>query len=252
MYIRFESLARDETHIETFLIEVLQDILLAQKDGISASEYFGKEPKLIADDFLKNEPTNLWGFFKIFAIVMVSYGGSSMYPALTRAGTALDFGMLLMGSVYTLIMIAILFKYSGRSIYTVSSWQRNKKLGNVLLIVICMLLACPSLFIIMFVKTSFQISLDGIAGIAVIVVSWMIGAIFYIREKDKKIWTPFVFAALAFGGLGIANRIRGLSSLVDVHSSSGKLLYIVLMIFIIVIFYIMLFVAIKHRNKTDK
>ena len=35
IYLRFQSVSRDEAQIESFLLDVLQDILAAQKDGLS-------------------------------------------------------------------------------------------------------------------------------------------------------------------------------------------------------------------------
>ena len=77
LYLRFEGIIRDEEKIEAFLLEVLQDILLAQQDGISAKSYFGKEPKVIADDFLVTLPRSLWEGIKLFLLVLVSYAGCS-------------------------------------------------------------------------------------------------------------------------------------------------------------------------------
>ena len=45
LYFLFQSVSLDDAQIESFLLDVLQDILAAQKDGLSAVDYFGKESK---------------------------------------------------------------------------------------------------------------------------------------------------------------------------------------------------------------
>lgn len=44
IYLRTKSLFHDELEIENILIELLQDILEAQKNNESAEDYFGKNP----------------------------------------------------------------------------------------------------------------------------------------------------------------------------------------------------------------
>jgi len=57
-------LSEDESG-EVMLLEIVQDLLQAQSDGISAVEYFGKNPQEIADELIKNmKPRTMKNFLK--------------------------------------------------------------------------------------------------------------------------------------------------------------------------------------------
>ena len=59
LYVRSRSFLKDENVLEEALLEILQDILDAQENGETAEDYFGKQPKEIADDLLKEVPTSI-------------------------------------------------------------------------------------------------------------------------------------------------------------------------------------------------
>ena len=65
IYMRLRNWLKDEESIESKLLEILQDIISAQEDGMSAKEYFGQEPKEIADEILSNVPINWLDGLKI-------------------------------------------------------------------------------------------------------------------------------------------------------------------------------------------
>ena len=209
LYLRFEGIMRDEEKIEAFLLEVLQDILLAQQDGISAKSYFGKEPKVIADDFLVTLPRSLWEGIKLFLLVLVSYAGSSILPSLTTTGKPIDIGIMLITSIYAFIVIMVSFKYLASTIYKLTVFIKHKVIR--------------------------------------LLVLWLIGLFFYLRIADKKIWTPFVFVAFVFGVMGIAARLPYLATFINVKS--GRYVYAGLMIFTMVIFYLISYLTIRKMKK---
>lgn len=55
VYMRTAS-GKNELAIEESLMEILQDILEAQKSGQTAEEYFGKNPKKLCDDLIEELP----------------------------------------------------------------------------------------------------------------------------------------------------------------------------------------------------
>ena len=55
VYIR-SSFFKDERATEELLYEMLDHILLAQKDGKNAQDIFGKEPKQLADELIETLP----------------------------------------------------------------------------------------------------------------------------------------------------------------------------------------------------
>jgi uncharacterized membrane-anchored protein len=76
IYIRSSKLLYDNVDIENSLLEILEDILSAQKDGKTAEEYFGKNPAGTADQIIANfdKPTTSakWkSFGKMTLIVLI-------------------------------------------------------------------------------------------------------------------------------------------------------------------------------------
>ncbi|MDT2834976.1 hypothetical protein P7H70_13095 [Vagococcus carniphilus] len=56
IYIRTKSFFHDELDIEKILLEILQDILEAQKNSENAVDYFGNNPQNTLDDILSQLP----------------------------------------------------------------------------------------------------------------------------------------------------------------------------------------------------
>ena len=82
VYIRIEGLTRDENKMEVQLLNILQDIIDAQNDGLTAEEYFGKNPKELADEILLAMPSNIWESVKLALYIVAAYIGSSFLPSL--------------------------------------------------------------------------------------------------------------------------------------------------------------------------
>lgn len=51
-YVRLGSNFQNDRKIEEILLQMLQDLIAAQADGISAEDYFGKDPKESANELL--------------------------------------------------------------------------------------------------------------------------------------------------------------------------------------------------------
>ncbi|HAJ53598.1 MAG TPA: hypothetical protein DCL56_02710, partial [Lactobacillus sp.] len=70
LYMRTKSVLKDSKTIEQELLTILTDILAAQKDGIEAVDYFGKQPQETADDILAEVPIGWFNSFKMIAYVL--------------------------------------------------------------------------------------------------------------------------------------------------------------------------------------
>lgn len=249
LYLRFQSVSRDEAQIESFLLDVLQDILAAQKDGLSAVDYFGKEPKEVADAFLAEVPRSFWAVVKLALIVVGSYMGITIFPTLTTTGKPTDVGAMLITGLYALLMVTLFFKYLAVTIYRVSTWRLHKVMQWLIWCLIVIIALAPLSLITILVKTPVRISLDGIWGIGVILLGWLIGGIVYLRLTDKQMWTPFVIVALAFGIMGIIARIPHFDALLRIKS--GRYLYAGLMVIVMIVFYLMSYFAVKKMKKSE-
>lgn len=248
LYVRFKSFAKNEAQIESFLLDVLQDLVAAQKDGRSAIDYFGKSPKDVADAFLAEVPQNFWEMVKLTGIVIGSYAMSTILPSLTTTGKPIDVGVMLIAGMYALVMILLLFKYLADTIYHVSTWRLHKGLEWAMLWLLAVVALAPMFLIHLWVKTPLRVSLDGIWGIGVILLVWVIGGIIYLRLTDKRLWLPFVVVALLFGMMGIMARIPQFAPLLNIKL--GRYLYVGLMIIGMIAFYILTYLATKKLKKS--
>lgn len=248
LYVRFKSFAKNEAQIESFLLDVLQDLVAAQKDGRSAIDYFGKSPKDVADAFLAEVPQNFWEMVKLTGIVIGSYAMSTILPSLTTTGKPIDLGVMLIAGTYALVMILLLFKYLADTIYHVSTWRLHKGLEWAMLWLLAVVALAPMFLIHLWVKTPLRVSLDGIWGIGVILLVWVIGGIIYLRLTDKRLWLPFVVVALLFGMMGIMARIPQFAPLLNIKL--GRYLYVGLMIIGMIVFYILTYLATKKLKKS--
>jgi len=118
VYIR-SSLFREERATEELLHEMLDHILLAQKDGKSAQDVFGKEPKQLADELVetlpKEQPKKIIAFFAemmmtlvgiYFAIIGIPEMFSNVDNTLYVGSFLLTIGVLIIG---LLIVIGVAF-----------------------------------------------------------------------------------------------------------------------------------------------
>ena len=63
-YLLRKNFLPEDDSVASMLADLLQDLILAQREGISAQEYFGENPQEIADDMLKNvEPATVKSIF---------------------------------------------------------------------------------------------------------------------------------------------------------------------------------------------
>lgn len=100
VYVRSRSFLKDENVLEGALLEILQDILDAQENGETAEAYFGKQPKEIADEMLKETPTSIADSAKLVGSVLFVYILITLIPTLASPNAFLDVGNLLIGGLY--------------------------------------------------------------------------------------------------------------------------------------------------------
>ena len=131
--------------------------------------------------FLAEVPRSFWAVVKLALIVVGSYIGITIFPTLTTTGKPTDVGAMLITGLYALLMVTILFKYLALTIYRVSTWRLHKVMQWLIWCLIGIIALAPLSLITILVKTPVRISLDGIWGIGVILLGWLIGGIVYLR-----------------------------------------------------------------------
>lgn len=248
LYIRIDGFARNEHKIETQLLSILQDILEAQGEGVSAADYFGKEPKVIADDILSEMPRHILEVIKVGFYVVLTYIGVCFLPSLMIAEKPIDIGMLVISGAFLYIVVLIGFKYLGRTVYQVNTILKNKYLQYfVIWIVICLAIA-PIYLMSMFLKTPLRLRLDGGLGMVIILLALTIGLYFFIRAKDKTLLWPFIIFLVGAGVMGIVTRLPKLNAML-LHTEKGRYLIAGVIIVLLLTFYLLNFVALKKIKK---
>lgn len=78
VYIRV-NMNKKEKQTEEILLDILQDILDAQKNGTSAHVFFGKNPKEISDAILAELPNNSGKDLMKFVLMVLFCSFNSIY-----------------------------------------------------------------------------------------------------------------------------------------------------------------------------
>ncbi|MDR3157387.1 MAG: hypothetical protein LBT69_05700 [Lactobacillales bacterium] len=146
IYIRTGSFFRDEKESESILLEILQDILLAQKNGESATDYFGKNPKEIADEILvtltpkKLSKENIALFFEILGIT-----GFYVFVFSTKG----PFNLLevLVNTLITIFVIALIFRLIHQTSFKKRSFIQKNLPAILIFISLVLLFVVSHLFV---------------------------------------------------------------------------------------------------------
>lgn len=153
VYIR-ANFSRDERATEEVLLEMLDHLLEAQKEGKTAKEVFGKNPKELADEIIASLPKESWKrqLEFIVEIIMTLFGwyfiARGIVPLIQKedqtihSGTLVVSGLLLIASLAVLIhfVFVLLKKEAFKD-------RRKKKVGTILYGILIVGLFALSLYV---------------------------------------------------------------------------------------------------------
>lgn len=126
IYIRTKSFFHDELDIEKILLEILQDILEAQKNSENAVDYFGNNPQNTLDDILSQLPKIT---FKkrasLIGIVFAISSGFSLFSTLTSKYPSIDFLSLLFNGLISFIFVELILYLINRQSF--KPYQNKKR-----------------------------------------------------------------------------------------------------------------------------
>ena len=140
VYVRLNSMAKNERQTEEMLLGILQDILEAQQNGMSAQDYFGKDPQPIADELLKQLPNDAKQMVKIsllavlayFAVVFIgSYFVSLFQPDVPQL---IDIGEYVICSICAGISAFVILWLMGKNYGQKNSWKMLVTIGGIFVI----------------------------------------------------------------------------------------------------------------------
>ncbi|MCM3512501.1 MULTISPECIES: hypothetical protein [Carnobacterium] len=242
IYIRIMVFFRDVKKSEELLLEVLRDILDAQEQGLSAEEYFGENPKEVADDIIKQLPINLLDTVKIVLTALAIYIILSILPELIFPDEGLDIGSLLIHGSYLTVMAIFALWLLGISLY-----RFKDKLSKLVLLLLVGLGVSFGFYLSFLVSTPLKVNLSGNLGIATIILISAIVLYLFYKEKDKKLWAPFLPIIVTSAILGILTRIGVFSELLS--SKEGKIGIGIILGILLLLQYAFIFLTSKQVNK---
>lgn len=201
VYMRSRSWFKDERKLEEVLMEVLQDLIKAQEEGISAEAYFGNNPQASANNILSNVDKCWTDGLKLLLLIL---GISTMFSILDNVvslGTSLDLSSILFRTTYLYLSVMIVMKIIQNDSYN-RKWSRLK-LGLYIIGFLSILTAGPVIeatilprLLIFAFPLSFSFSFYFCVSV---LLSWKF---IKLSAEEKKLWFMmllFVWGALLFG-----------------------------------------------------
>ncbi|MFR9070441.1 MAG: hypothetical protein ACLVIU_08785 [Paraclostridium sp.] len=241
VYIRAKSFFKDERQVEESLLEILTDIIEAQNQEVKASDYFGKNPKEISDEILKN--TNKMSFkdmIKLILSTMGLYTLVTVLPKLINPSEGLDLGKFFIGLVITFLFAEFIINFVGNTVYS----NKSKKFTFTIVALFCIYI-CLIISIKQFLPTMLEIKLTGAVGITIISILGVVGIIYGLKEKLFYSFLPIILVACT---LGILNRLEFTKFLIN--EEPGKTISILAMVIAFVLMYLITYL--QTRDKKNK
>lgn len=242
VYVRSRSFLKDENVLEGALLEILQDILDAQENGETAEAYFGKQPKEIADEMLKETPTSIADSAKLVGSVLFVYILITLIPTLASPNAFLDIGNLLIGGLYWTALAVMIVRLIGNDTYA----TRQSPIKKSLALIVTALLAILGIVLTVFIDTSLILNTAGSVGIIIIGGIILICGLFFFRQTARKEWIPFIPLLLIAAVIGILYRIPAPQAFLT--SNTGKVIVTFSMVLGLISFYILSNKGMKKRN----
>jgi DNA-binding ferritin-like protein (Dps family)/uncharacterized membrane protein YidH (DUF202 family) len=154
-YMR-SAFLKDERATEEVLLEMLDHLLLAQKDGKSAEAVFGKNPKELADDVIENLPTEPFKYVFTFGVELIA----TLLACYTVVAGIMDIITSQAKTIYlgnALIIVGILLATLAVFIYVVVNYLKKesfkKKKSKAIYVYVPLIFVVASLSPILLLKT---------------------------------------------------------------------------------------------------
>ncbi|MFL2019035.1 MAG: hypothetical protein ACTIMJ_07890 [Weissella hellenica] len=137
---------RKERDVERILLDILYDLIDAQNNGQTAENYFGKQPKIFADEIIRTLPNSFIEAVKLAVYILFVYILFFTIPGMLIPSANFDLGNLV-------ILGVLIFIFSIGSLWLIgqATYATNKLQKNLIYIV------CIVIFIILVAVTTFLI-----------------------------------------------------------------------------------------------
>ena len=180
MYVRLNSMGKNERQTGEMLLGILQDILETQENGVSAQDYFGKAPKPIADELLKQLPNDAKQMVKISLLAVLTYFAvvfiGSYFVSLFQPGTPqlIDIGEYVICSICAGISVFVILWLMGKNYGQKNNWKMLFKIDGIFVI---------NCLLFVFVRTPWVITLSRWMAT---VLAMILAASVYLLGREKN------------------------------------------------------------------
>ena len=205
-YLLISSLLYDETSMNEQIYSIVQDLLEAQKNGESAINFFGNQPKSIADEILKHSKLSSWKerFQLIGIIVGITWAFSFISDFSNYGPVTINPLKYLLLTLLAVLMVGATFK-----VMKISSFKKKTKISKTkeflriwLFFVVYIGL---SLMIMIFVPNVLSFSILYPADLIIVSSITLIGLIAVLVQKEPSFY-PYSLMIIGLGGAGIFSR----------------------------------------------
>jgi len=227
-YMLFSSLLYDEGDINEQIYVLANDLLAAQADGITAAEFFGNEPKQMADELICNMPKSTWKErVQLVLMVIGILWGIKLVSDFGRTGTVMMnplsylFDVLLVGIALTLV-----FLIAQKSVYAGNTWISKNNSQIILMTAVFIIFVTGSVSGSFLIPDLWPIVIPYPFDLAVILLLCAIaGGVILFRKVTE--FYPALFALFAFALNG------GVQRYAVAHQQEGTTLFVALPIVVV-------------------
>ncbi|WP_423831717.1 ABC transporter permease [Streptococcus equinus] len=130
-YMRYSAILRDEDAVRELIFQLALDLKDAEKDGLTAKEFFGDNPKKMVDELVKNlkasSKVSIAKFF-IFLITVICYGH---FLGDYSSNGVVSFNVVeyLSSIIFGAVILAIFILFYKKSVYDFT-FRKNKFLNS--------------------------------------------------------------------------------------------------------------------------
>lgn len=138
-YMRYSTILRDEDAVRELIFQLALDLRDAEKDGLTAKEFFGDNPKKMVDDLVKNSKvSSKLSIVKLFTffITVICYGhflGDYSSKGIVSFNVIDYLSSIVFGGIVLLVLV-LFYK---KSVYEFT-FQKNKILNTVIYVLLAL------------------------------------------------------------------------------------------------------------------
>lgn len=192
LYTRFKGLFGDDELIETALLNMLYDLIDAQESGVSAEDYFGREPKQYLDELFKEMPqVPLSKKLSIFYMVFGISSGFSLFSTLTQKNPSINILTIILNGLLSMLLVFSVFKYLEKMTFKVS--KKSKILEYIGAFLIGGLLIVGYIGSVMIGNKFLSLPVPLYLSMVVIVLAMIVVSYYIIKRKNKPYYSYLVF-----------------------------------------------------------